>query len=89
MGAFMLQVKSISDAVLISVHTGQSPNIVLFPYNTGAGAKLLFQFPTLSDKYQYPISKSDLALAHTILNRFDEINRLQVAAQNAYREATR
>ncbi len=82
----MLEVRNLPDTVLISVHTNKTPNLSLVPHSTGLGCILLYHFPTLPENYSFTLSSSDLALICFHLEKFDELNRLGIATQKAWRE---
>jgi hypothetical protein len=79
-------VENIYQAVLISIHCKQTPNLVLLPHLTGSGCKVLFRFPSLPTNYDFSFSQNNLEQERILLENFDELNRLCVAAQGAYRE---
>lgn len=82
----MLEIRTLFDAVLISVQFSQNPDLVMTPHPTGSGCKLLYRFPTITENQLSPFSSPNLYLLRRHLEKFDELNRLGIAAQKAWRE---
>ena len=78
----MLEIHNVFDAALISAHTGKNPHILVIPHPTGGGCKVLFGFQGLPENYQH----ENLKVARNLLQKFDELNRLGIVTQKAFKE---
>jgi len=83
----MFQTFNLSEAVLVSMKTGISPAISIWPFSYSKNCKICFLFSGLPENYKLPDEPTyTLSFTRLLLDKFEDYSRLQRSVQQVYKQ---